>query len=65
MIAQWFAFSDQAQMFPDTLPVTIKREAELRYGENPHQKAALYLPLGPACPWHRASRAGTGQGTEL
>ncbi len=47
MIAQWFAFGDQGQMFPDTLPVTIQRGAELRYGENPHQKAALYLPVGP------------------
>ncbi len=47
MIAQWFAFGDQGQVFPDTLPVTIKRGAELRYGENPHQKAALYLPVGP------------------
>ncbi len=47
MIAQWFAFGDQGQMFPETLPVTILRGAELRYGENPHQKAALYLPLAP------------------
>ena len=47
MIAGWFAFADQGQMFPDILPVTIKRGAELRYGENPHQKAALYLPVGP------------------
>ena len=47
MIAQWFAFADQGQMFPETLPLTMKRGAELRYGENPHQKAALYLPAGP------------------
>ena len=46
-IAQWFAFADQGQMFPDTLPLTLKRGPELRYGENPHQKAALYLPAGP------------------
>src|SRR5829696_1444741 len=24
-IAQWFAFADQGQMFPDTLPLTLKR----------------------------------------
>jgi phosphoribosylaminoimidazolecarboxamide formyltransferase / IMP cyclohydrolase len=47
MIAQWFAFGDQGQMFPDTLPLTMRRAEELRYGENPHQKAALYLPAGP------------------
>jgi phosphoribosylaminoimidazolecarboxamide formyltransferase / IMP cyclohydrolase len=46
-IAQWFAFADQGQMFPTTLPVTLNRADELRYGENPHQKAALYLPAGP------------------
>ena len=47
MIAQWFAFADQGQMFPETLPVVMRRGAGLRYGENPHQKAALYLPDGP------------------
>jgi phosphoribosylaminoimidazolecarboxamide formyltransferase/IMP cyclohydrolase len=46
-IAQWFAFADQGQAFPDMLPLTMTRAAELRYGENPHQKAALYLPAGP------------------
>jgi phosphoribosylaminoimidazolecarboxamide formyltransferase/IMP cyclohydrolase len=46
-IAQWFAFADQGRMFPQTLPLTMKRGPELRYGENPHQKAALYLPAGP------------------
>ncbi len=47
MIASWFAFADQKQMFPDMLPVIMNRGEELRYGENPHQKAALYLPAGP------------------
>ncbi|PZO92141.1 MAG: bifunctional phosphoribosylaminoimidazolecarboxamide formyltransferase/inosine monophosphate cyclohydrolase [Sphingomonas sanxanigenens] len=47
MISQWFAFADQQQLFPDTLAVTAKRGDELRYGENPHQKAALYIPVGP------------------
>ncbi|MBV7255351.1 bifunctional phosphoribosylaminoimidazolecarboxamide formyltransferase/IMP cyclohydrolase [Pacificimonas sp. WHA3] len=47
-IASWFAFADQGQMFPDMLPITMTRsETELRYGENPHQKAALYVPMGP------------------
>ena len=47
MISQWFAFADQQQMFPDMLAVTAKKQEELRYGENPHQKAALYIPNGP------------------
>jgi phosphoribosylaminoimidazolecarboxamide formyltransferase/IMP cyclohydrolase len=46
-ISQWFAFADQLQMFPDTLAITATCGEELRYGENPHQKAALYLPAGP------------------
>ncbi|MEG3181626.1 bifunctional phosphoribosylaminoimidazolecarboxamide formyltransferase/IMP cyclohydrolase [Sphingomonas sp. LT1P40] len=47
-IANWFAFADQGQRFPDTLPLVFRRGEELRYGENPHQSAALYLPTGPA-----------------
>jgi phosphoribosylaminoimidazolecarboxamide formyltransferase/IMP cyclohydrolase len=34
-------------VFPDTLAITATRREELRYGENPHQKAALYVPAGP------------------
>jgi phosphoribosylaminoimidazolecarboxamide formyltransferase / IMP cyclohydrolase len=44
MIASWFAFADQGQMFPESLTVPIKLGQSLRYGENPHQQAALYLP---------------------
>ncbi|MEQ1497712.1 MAG: bifunctional phosphoribosylaminoimidazolecarboxamide formyltransferase/IMP cyclohydrolase [Novosphingobium sp.] len=47
MISQWFAFADQQQVFPETLAITARRAEELRYGENPHQRAALYLPVGP------------------
>jgi phosphoribosylaminoimidazolecarboxamide formyltransferase/IMP cyclohydrolase len=47
MISQWFAFADQQQLFPETLAVIGSRAEELRYGENPHQRAALYLPKGP------------------
>ncbi len=47
MISQWFAFADQQQLFPETLAVMGTRAQELRYGENPHQRAALYLPKGP------------------
>ncbi|MCA1662347.1 MAG: bifunctional phosphoribosylaminoimidazolecarboxamide formyltransferase/IMP cyclohydrolase [Novosphingobium sp.] len=47
MISQWFAFADQRELFPEMLSVNGRRVAELRYGENPHQRAALYLPVGP------------------
>jgi phosphoribosylaminoimidazolecarboxamide formyltransferase/IMP cyclohydrolase len=63
MIAQWFAFADQGQMFPDMLPLTMRRGPELRYGENPHQKASLYLPAGPhTCGIAQAAQV---QGKEL
>ena len=44
MISQWFAFADQQQVFPDMMAMTANRSEELRYGENPHQQAALYIP---------------------
>ena len=37
-IAGWMAGDD----FGETLQVTARRAQELRYGENPHQRAALY-----------------------
>ncbi|MBB5705679.1 bifunctional phosphoribosylaminoimidazolecarboxamide formyltransferase/IMP cyclohydrolase [Sphingopyxis panaciterrulae] len=63
MIASWFAFADQGKLFPDTLPLTAKLASELRYGENPHQKAALYLPAGPAA--RGIAQAEQVQGKEL
>ena len=47
MISQWFAFADQQQLFPPMLAVNGYLKSELRYGENPHQRAALYTPAGP------------------
>ena len=63
MISQWFAFADQQQLFPETLAVMGSRVSELRYGENPHQRAALYVPKGP----HAAgiAQAEQVQGKEL
>ena len=48
MIASWFAFADQGEMFPATLPFILERPVQLRYGENPHQHAAFYHHRGPA-----------------
>lgn len=43
---------DEPELFPERLPLPARRISILRYGENPHQSAALYglggnsLPLG-------------------
>jgi phosphoribosylaminoimidazolecarboxamide formyltransferase/IMP cyclohydrolase len=41
-IAGWFAHVDQGERFPASVAVPMIKQAELRYGENPHQIAALY-----------------------
>ena len=47
-IVQWF---DDGELLPDTLPLSYtKVPLALRYGENPHQHAALYRTDG-AAPW--------------
>ncbi len=47
-ISSWFAFADQGEMFPASVSMPLRLDQLLRYGENPHQRAALYLPAGPA-----------------
>jgi phosphoribosylaminoimidazolecarboxamide formyltransferase/IMP cyclohydrolase len=44
-IASWFAFADQGSMFPERMSIPVRLQQPLRYGENPHQQAALYAPL--------------------
>ncbi|KQS03180.1 phosphoribosylaminoimidazolecarboxamide formyltransferase [Sphingomonas sp. Leaf357] len=63
MIAQWFAFADQGEAFPDILPLTLKHGQSLRYGENPHQSAAFYTATGPAA--RGIGQARQVQGKEL
>ena len=58
MIASWFAFADQSQAYPPSRFIVGTKAMDLRYGENPHQKAALYLPMGPATP-------GVAQATQV
>jgi phosphoribosylaminoimidazolecarboxamide formyltransferase/IMP cyclohydrolase len=61
-IASWFAFSpaasDAPTLFPETLPMAFKRADTLRYGENPHQAAAIYVPQA-------AGTAGVPQAAQL
>ena len=47
-IAGWFAFDDQGETLPERLPLMLTKVAGLRYGENPHQPAALYRAQGAA-----------------
>ena len=42
-----YAYLSKAfEEFPETLNMVFKKKAELRYGENPHQKGALYMEIG-------------------
>ena len=63
MIASWFAFADQGTMFPSSLTVASQLSDMLRYGENPHQSAALYVPAGPSA--KGIAQATQVQGKEL
>ncbi|MBA3730607.1 MAG: bifunctional phosphoribosylaminoimidazolecarboxamide formyltransferase/IMP cyclohydrolase, partial [Sphingomonas sp.] len=63
MIASWFAFADQGEAYPAMRFIVGQTPTMLRYGENPHQKAALYLPAGPATPG--VAQARQIQGKEL
>ncbi len=60
-IAAWFS-RVQENRFPDRITQTAKRRAILRYGENPHQEAALYLDHDER---PGAARARQHQGKEL
>jgi phosphoribosylaminoimidazolecarboxamide formyltransferase / IMP cyclohydrolase len=48
MIAGWFATVDLGALFPSSVTTGGTLATTLRYGENPHQAAALYLPNTPA-----------------
>ena len=43
-ISGWFNRFDQPTHFPERRALASKLVTTLRYGENPHQEAALYLP---------------------
>src|SRR4051794_30710490 len=62
-ISQWFAFADQGERFPETWTRASKLKMPLRYGENPHQQAALYEPVGPHA--RGIAQASQVQGKEL
>ncbi len=41
-IANWFGQSLASERFPPTLHLALTRQTELRYGENAHQRGAVY-----------------------
>lgn len=48
VISEYFESLESAgnDSMPLLMTLSLRREQNLRYGENPHQKAALYLPAG-------------------
>lgn len=42
-IAAYFAKRDNESVFPEHLHLSFEKKQDLRYGENPHQQAALYV----------------------
>jgi len=63
MIANWFSRDDQGETFPPVRTMPTRLVTTLRYGENPHQAAALYVPFGPAA--RGIGQAEQVQGKEL
>ena len=62
-ISQWFAFADQGERWPESWTLASTLKMPLRYGENPHQQAALYVPVAPAA--RGVAQAEQVQGKEL
>jgi phosphoribosylaminoimidazolecarboxamide formyltransferase/IMP cyclohydrolase len=57
-ISMWFQRVDQGQQWPERRAMSSPLLMTLRYGENPHQQAALYASAGPAA-------RGIGQAEQL
>jgi phosphoribosylaminoimidazolecarboxamide formyltransferase/IMP cyclohydrolase len=55
--------SGAPEIFPEELRLAYRRTLSLRYGENPHQRGALYVD--PAAPAGTVARARALQGKEL
>ena len=48
--AIWHYLAGDEALLPDRLVLDLRKLTDLRYGENPHQGAALYAPAGVAGP---------------
>ena len=59
-IVDWLdeADADRDEQLPATLTIRLERAQDLRYGENPHQRAARYRRVGASGWWDRAVQHG-------
>ncbi|HEX5308035.1 MAG TPA: bifunctional phosphoribosylaminoimidazolecarboxamide formyltransferase/IMP cyclohydrolase [Solirubrobacteraceae bacterium] len=62
-ISSWFSQREQQDDFPQQLTCAYEKAAELRYGENPHQRAAYYAQVG--APTHLLAGVKQLHGKEL
>lgn len=62
-IAGWFSGAVFGEMFPPTMQVSLKKQMELRYGENSHQRGAVYA--SPGCTGANLVAARQLNGKEL
>lgn len=46
LISSYLRKESGSPMFPEQLSLTFEKVSEMRYGENPHQKAAFYKEIG-------------------
>lgn len=46
LIANYMRKQRNAEDFPETISMTFEKVQDMRYGENPHQKAAFYKEVG-------------------
>jgi len=63
MVAGWLRAREPDAPFPATLPLAFDKVQDLRYGENPHQRAAFYRD--PAGSGASVGRARVLQGKDL
>jgi phosphoribosylaminoimidazolecarboxamide formyltransferase/IMP cyclohydrolase len=63
MVAQWLMHQRHLSpvSFPPTLPLVFEKIQDLRYGENPHQRAAFYRPALTAATGIAAASALQGK----
>jgi phosphoribosylaminoimidazolecarboxamide formyltransferase / IMP cyclohydrolase len=63
MVAAYLSARESAPSFPATLPLVFTKAQDLRYGENPHQRAAFYR--APGARGASVARAEMLQGKDL
>jgi len=46
-------FNQDESNLPQSVSINLRKTADLRYGENPHQESAFYLPDGESITWNQ------------